>query len=142
MINTISQAAINFCSHQMQMDSGLIANHTDSSRYIAYIDITYTNSEDQSRVYIACDKNFLQKITYSMLFEEESDEETLVDMILETANLVVGSAKVLASDDDSMPFSISTPHFEKIAPFDFEYDTINTVSHEDFEMTIAMKDLP
>ena len=75
------------------------------------------------------------------LEEDESDKETLTDMILELANLVIGSAKVLAEEEDKNPFTISTPNFEKLDIFDYEYDQSKVISVENDEMILAIKEL-
>jgi hypothetical protein len=83
----------------------------------------------------------MQRISKVFLEEDESDEETLIDMALETANLIVGSAKVIAEEADDNPYTIGTPHFEKIDKFKFEYNEAKTIKVEDDEMIIAIKEL-
>ena len=62
-------------------------------------------------------------------------------MALETANLIVGSAKVIAEEANDNPYTISTPHFIKTGIFDFEYDQAKYVSIENDKMVIAIKEL-
>ncbi|MDQ7066611.1 MAG: hypothetical protein Q9M40_00595 [Sulfurimonas sp.] len=69
----------------------------------------------------------MQKVSKLFLEEEKSDEETLIDMTLETANLIIGSAKVIAEEINENPYTIHTPHFIKIGMFDLEYDTAHTI---------------
>lgn len=82
----------------------------------------------------------MQRVSYLFL-EEESDEETLIDMTLETANLIIGSAKVIAEELDENPYTINTPHFIKIGKFDLEYDSAKTITVNEDEVTIAIKEL-
>jgi hypothetical protein len=110
------------------------------SALVSYIDIDREDSK-KYRVYIAADKNFMQRIATLFIEETQSDEETLVDMALETTNLIVGSAKVLSEEEGKNTYVINTPHFEKFAPFDFEYDEAKTVTIENDELTIAIKEL-
>ncbi|QSZ41860.1 chemotaxis protein CheX [Sulfurimonas aquatica] len=140
MFKTIEDASINFCIHQLRENHLLKDGISDKRTLIAYIDI---NIEDDTkhRVYIASDESFMQKVSKIFLEEDESDEETLIDMSLETANLIIGSAKVLAEDSDTLSYAISTPHFEKIGVFDFAYDHAKTIVVEDSELTIAIKEL-
>jgi len=139
MLSTIIEASQNFCTHQIReectIENGIIKTRT----LIAYIDIDARDTKEY-RVYIASDKNFMQKVSQIFLEENESDEETLIDMTLETANLIIGSAKVIAESSDN-PYTIKTPHFEKFDSFDFEYDQAKTVKLKDTQIMIAIKEL-
>lgn len=139
MLRTITEAAKHFCVHQMRSDCILKESISNMRTFIAYIDIN-TNKDQRYRVYVASDKNFIQKVTTLFLEEDNSDDETLMDMALETTNLIVGSAKVLAENSDT-PYTINTPCFEKIGFFDFEYDQIMSIVVGTDELTIAIKDL-
>jgi hypothetical protein len=83
----------------------------------------------------------MQRISKLFLEEDKSSEETLIDMTLETANLIVGSAKVIAEETNQNPYTINTPHFEKIGIFDFDYNQAKTIKIENDELTIAIKEL-
>ena len=140
MLKTIIEASENFCIHQIrephEVNDGAIKKRT----LIAYIDI---DAEDglKHRVYIASDENFMQRISKLFLEEDESDEETLIDMTLETANLIIGSAKVIAEEANINPYTINTPHFEKLDVFDFEYDQAKVIKVQNDELMIAIKEL-
>jgi CheY-specific phosphatase CheX len=141
MIEIISESAIKFCKHQMGLDceTSSKSEPTPNESLIAYIDVTHDHTQKVDRVYIACEKSFVQKITEAMLFEEESDDETLIDMILETTNLIVGSAKVFAQECKNIHFTISTPHYEKKDTFDYDYDQIQVLNSNGADMIIAIK---
>ena len=139
MISTIIQAAENFCVHQIRLPHS-VHNDTNKTRtLIAYIDIDTKNNE-QYRVYISADKAFVQRISFVFLEEEDSDEETLMNMLLETVNLIVGSAKVLAEDSGN-PYTINTPNFEKNGKFNLKYDEIKTLQIEDDKLSIAIREI-
>lgn len=140
MLNIIIEASKNFCIHQIRAPHEVHDNVTEMRTLIAYIDIETQNST-KYRVYIGASPSFAQRISTLLLEEDESDEDTLVDMILETANLIVGSAKVLAENSGESSYTMSTPHFEKIDNFNFEYDTAKVLKVEDDEMIIAIKEL-
>ncbi len=139
MISTIIQAAENFCIHQIRLPYSIHNDVNKTRTLIAYIDINTLNNE-KYRVYLSADEDFIQKVSSIFLEEEKSDEETLIDMLLETANLIIGSAKVLAEKSDN-PYSISTPNFEKNGKFDFEYNEIKTLQIEGARLSIAIKDI-
>lgn len=140
MLKTIIQASENFCIHQIREPHVISDGINEKRTLIAYMDID-TQDGKKHRVYIASDQNFMQRVSKLFLEEDESDEETLIDMTLETTNLIVGSAKVIAEEANENPYTINTPHFEKIDSFDFAYDDAKIVKIEDDEMIIAIKEL-
>jgi len=140
MLDSIKEAAENFCIHQIQKPHKLQDGATQKRTLIAYIDII---SEDgkKYRAYIASDTAFMQRVSKLFLEEEESDEETLKDMTLETANLIIGSAKVIAEELGLNQYTIGTPKFEKIGAFDFDVDNAQTIKVDNDELTIAIKEM-
>lgn len=140
MLKTIIQASQNFCIHQIRIPHELHDDISNLRTLIAYIDIK-TQSGTNHRVYLGASLSFAQRISTLYLEEDKSDEETLVDMMLETANQIVGSARVIAEEACENQFVISMPHFEKIDLFDFEYDQIKVIKVENDEMIIAIKEL-
>ncbi len=140
MLKTIIQASENFCIHQIRLPHVISDGINGKRTLIAYIDIDVKDGK-KHRVYLASESSFVQRVSKIFLEEDESDEETLIDMALETVNLIVGSAKVIAEEADENPYTISTPHFEKIDSFDFEYDEAKIIKVENDEMIIAIKEL-
>ena len=140
MLHTIEEAAQNFCTHQIREEHTVKDGITDKRTLIAYIDLDAKNGK-KYRAYIASDPNFMQRIAKVFFDEDESDEEMLQDMTLETANMIIGSAKVLAEERNDNPYTIQTPHFEKIDRFDFAYDDAKTLQIGSGEITIAIKEL-
>jgi len=140
MLTTIAQATENFCIHQIREPHTINDTISTKRTLIAYIDIDVKDGTSH-RVYIASDEAFMQRVSYLFLEEEESDEETLIDMALETVNLIVGSAKVIAEEIDEKPYTINTPHFLKIGIFDLEYDNAQTICVNNDEVIIAIKEL-
>ena len=140
MLDTIKVAAENFCVHQIREPHKLENTPTQKRTLIAYIDID-TEDQKKYRVYIASDEAFMQKVSKVLLEEDESDEETLKDMTLETANLIIGSAKVIAQENNDNPYTIGTPKFEKIGNFDMDIDDAITLTIGDKELTVAIKEI-
>jgi len=106
MLKNIIIAAENFCVHQIREEHSLSDSLPKTKTLIAYIDIE-ANDSKKYRVYIATEHGFAQRVSKIYLEEDESDEETLIDMVLELANLIIGSAKVLAESEGKNPFSIA-----------------------------------
>jgi len=140
MLRTIQTASENFCIHQIREEHKISDGITKKKTLIAYIDID-ANDSTKYRVYLASDEAFMQRVSKIFLEEDESDEETLIDMTLELANLIIGSAKVIAEEEDKRPYTINTPHFEKLGIFDFEVDDSKTIIIDSDEMSIAIKEL-
>ncbi len=140
MLSTFEQATENFCIHQIRESHSLQEGVSNKRTLIAYIDIDAQDGT-KHRVYIASDKAFMQRVSLLFLEEEESEEETLIDMTLETANLIIGSAKVIAEEIDENPYTINTPHFIKVGNFDLQYDSAKTIIVANDEITIAIKEL-
>jgi hypothetical protein len=141
MLKTIIEASEEFCVHQIRVPHEILDTITKTRTLIAYIDIQTKMDDKLHRVYLGAVPAFAQRITTVFLEEEESDEETLIDMMLETANLIVGSAKVIAEELGENPFIIQTPHFEKIDEFDIQYDSAKVIKIDNDQMIIAIKEL-
>jgi hypothetical protein len=141
MLTTIEKAAENFCIHQIRESYTIKDGTTQKEKlFIAYIDIN-TQDDKNYRVYIAADRAFMQKVSKLFLEEDESDEETLQDMTLETANLIIGNAKVIAQETDENNYTIGTPQLEVSDTFNFEIDDSKTIKIDNDELTIAIKEL-
>ena len=108
MLPIIIEAAINFCLHQIRLPYNLLTTPTKKRTLLAYIDFE-TKDGETHRAYIGCDEMLIQSIAEIFLGEEDSDEETLSDMLLETTNMIVGNAKVLAGELYETAMIISTP---------------------------------
>lgn len=138
MFPIIVEAATNFCLHQIRLPYTLTDYQPQKRTLFAYIDIEADGSAH--RAYIGCDSSLIQTIAEIFLGEEMSDEETLTDMLLETTNMIVGSAKVLAEGYDTS-MTIATPFFvSDETPLD-QSDAIECISINNGEMTIALKRL-
>jgi len=140
MFNTISEALKNFCTHQVRTTHKLTKEKIDEEVMVAYIDIT-TVDEKSYRVYVASDLNFLQTVTTIFLEEDNSDDETLKDMLLELTNLIVGSAKVIAENTKDTNFNIATPVFLDKTKFNIDYDDLSTLETQDQKIMVAIKEL-
>jgi len=140
MLESIEEACRNFCIHQIRKPHEVIDGISKMRTLIAYIDID-AQDKKKYRVYIASSLSFMQEVANVFLEEDESDEETLIDMTLETANLIVGSAKVIADELGVNPFTIGTPSFLKFDLFDFAYDEAKTVNVNEDAISIAIKEI-
>lgn len=139
MLAIIVHAAENFCLHQLRLPYERITDFPQKRTLLAYIDV---ESHDKSlhRVYIGCDETLIQTIAETFLGEDESDDQTLIDMLLETTNMIVGSAKVLAEESYKTSMSIMTPFISDDVG-NANLDEIQLLSVDSGAMTIAVKRL-
>jgi len=138
MIKIITQAAQNFLNNDLELST------VDSDKLVeqGYISlITATTIKDKHEVYISCCSDFLRIISDVMLFDDNPDTETMDDLNKELNNIIIGSAKVLAEQNDLASFNISTPISLGEKKFDIEYDATSTLSIDDKRLTIAIKKL-
>jgi hypothetical protein len=138
MLSIIVHAAENFCLHQLRLPFVRISNLTQKRTLLAYIDIEL-DDKSLHRVYIGCDDILIQTIAETFLGETKSDEQTLIDMLLETTNMIVGSAKVLAEESYKVSMNIMTPFF--ILNNDATPEDQQHLSIENGIMTIALRRL-
>ena len=78
-----------------------------------------------------------------MLFlcEETSEQDVLIDMLLETTNMIVGSAKtILHAENETGHFTLSTPTFLHYRPFDYDHDQQICLAADSTCMLIALKE--
>ncbi|MFA6188262.1 MAG: chemotaxis protein CheX [Sulfuricurvum sp.] len=140
MLETILLAAENFCIHQICLPHTKGGFNDKKRTLIAYLDIE-TPEGNKHRTYFGCDDVLIQYIAEIFLGEENSDKETLTDMLLETANMIIGSAKVIAEESNINPFTISTPNFLIEDCFTMPYDASHAIQVANGEMMIAIKAL-
>ncbi len=116
MISLIKQAAKNFLHHQIELESHLTDTLSHVRTVIASIDVKLDDGEVKT-VYLGFNEALIQAIISVYLGEDESDEQTMKDMALESTNMIVGSAKVLAEEAEKEHFMITTPEFKAIETF-------------------------
>lgn len=139
MLSIIKQAAINFCEHQIRQNYEILSTVPKMRMLIASIEIT--KNESVHLVYVAISHRLLQELCEIFLFENQSDEQTLQDMLLETTNMIVGSAKVIAQENNcDEVFSIATPNFVDTKEFDFTVDKYVTLFINQENLLIAIKE--
>lgn len=138
MFPIIVEAAANFCLHQIRLPYTLASCPPQKRTLFAYIDVETGGSA--YRAYIGCDPSLLQTIAEIFLGEESSDTETLADMLMETTNMIVGSAKVLAEAYQTS-MTIATPFIVSNETAMGQPDAIQCIDVNNGEMTIALKRL-
>jgi hypothetical protein len=139
MLSVIECAAINFCEHQIRKIYDV--NHTIPKMRMLIASIEITRDESIHLVYVAISVELLQQLCEIFLFETHSDEGTLRDMLLETTNMIVGSAKVIAQEHEhEKVFNIATPNYIDLKEFDFQVDKFVNLSIDGGNILIAIKE--
>lgn len=140
MHSFILTAAENFCIHQIRSPHHLCEGVSKKRTLIAYIDVE-ADCNKKYRIYIGCEKTLLQCLCEIFLGEEISDTETLNDMLLETTNMIIGNAKVLAQDSRIHSFTLSTPHILAEDLETINHNTFTTLEMAQGEMLVALEAL-
>lgn len=139
MLSIITNAATNFCRHQVRLPYQFKTTIPKMRMVLASIEIV--KKQKVHTIYIGISKDLLQYICEIFLFEDESDDETLQDMVLETTNMIVGSAKVLAQEtDETKVFNIGTPVYLETKRFNHPCDAMSRIVLENGSLFVAMKE--
>ncbi len=129
MISIIIEAAENFLHNQIDLKTQRVDQLSQMRTVIASIEVKMDDGDIKS-VYLGYNEALLSEIVSVYLMEDEADEQTMIDMALESTNMIVGSAKVLAEEAEKEHFMITTPLFEKIEDFNIcdcsEFSVIQT----------------
>ena len=119
MISIIIEAAENFLLNQIELTSkksNSLSSQSQMRTLIASMDVEMDNG-DTKTVYLGFNETLVKEIISVYLMQKNPDAETMQDMVLESTNMIVGSAKVLAEEADTDNFSITTPKFKDIEEF-------------------------
>lgn len=119
MISLIIEAAENFLHNQIELKTERaekIDSLTQMRTVIASIDVKMDDGEIRS-VYLGFNEALIKEIVSVYLMEDDADDQTMQDMALESTNMIVGSAKVLAEEAQKEHFMITTPTFKAIEEF-------------------------
>jgi len=119
MFSIIVEAAKNFLQNQIELQTEQHENLDSLSQLrtvIATIDVEMDSGETKT-VFLGFNEALIKAIVAVYLMEEDADEQTLQDMAMESTNMIVGSAKVLAEEAEESHFTIATPVFKAIEEF-------------------------
>jgi len=116
MISLIIEAAENFLHNQIELKTEKTDTLSQVRTVIASIDVKMDDGEIKS-VYLGFNEALIKEIVSVYLMEDDADDQTMMDMALESTNMIVGSAKVLAEAAQKEHFMITTPKFKAIEEF-------------------------
>ena len=109
MITAIDSATKSFCADIIELEAQQ-AKCFGKNFYAASISLYEDDIETQW--YLLFKKNTLNVFSKALLFEDNLNEDDLDDLIKEVANMIIGSAKVILENKNSIStYKISTPDF-------------------------------
>lgn len=117
MISIIVEAAENFLNHQIQLQTQKVDSISEMRTVLASIEVKMDDGEIKT-VYVGFNEPLIKAIVSVYLMEDDPDDTTMQDMALESTNMIVGSAKVLAEEENKDHFMISTPTFHAFKVFE------------------------
>ncbi len=137
MLESIIEATLSFCQEQLGLEAKVTqANPPKDGSLLASIDVT-TKNDEKYRIYLIAQREFVQKVAEIFLGEENSNEETIIDMAMECTNLIVGSAKVIASQK-GIDFTIATPKIGQFDDITKEFDLTQKIECSNTSLYIAL----
>ncbi len=140
MLLTIKRSAIEFCLQQLQQVYKSKQKKCLNKQFISSIDIQAFDTKHT--IYIGINQELLQDIHY-LFFEndEHVSHEDLINMSLETINMIVGHAKTLTQEIQEIKnFTIGTPKFINYTMFNYSYKQQACLGNKNKYLTIAIKD--
>jgi len=103
-------ATDNFFNNILGLD--ILECKTDSYKNFLYSKISIYADEIKYDILFFLKKETIKLISNILLFEENPDEQTMIDILKEVANLIGGTAKTLIEDsDEDLEYKLSTPEY-------------------------------
>ena len=113
MINTIGyieKAVEHFFVNTLEV--GCQEVHQESVEDIYTTKIKITNFDKEYCFFLCMGEPILKKLASHLLFEEEPSKDTIIDLVNESANLIVGNAKVLWEEAEGAELTLTTPEYQ------------------------------
>lgn len=111
MIDIFIKAVHNFNDHQLGATSTHDTSFETTLLHYSTIELDFQGSKQTMQLWYSDD--YVLRISNAMLFEPDPDEATIIDLVKETTNQIVGSAKIIASEED-VDFNIELPEYHGI----------------------------
>ncbi len=110
MYKFTKDATDNFFNNILGLD--ILECKTDSYKNFLYSKISIYADEIKYDILFFLKKETIKLISNILLFEENPDEQTMIDILKEVANLIGGTAKTLIEDsDEDLEYKLSTPEY-------------------------------
>jgi len=113
MTNTtgyIDTAVENFFLHTLEIACQALSQEAVENIYTTQIKIT--NLDREYDFFLCMREPLLQILSQKLLLEDNPCQDTLIDLLNESANLIVGNAKVLWEEAEGAELSLATPEYQ------------------------------
>ena len=110
MMDTLIKASHNYIYHQLRLESTSDTVFSPNTYHHSTIDMIGLNGTKVASFWYSND--FIISISIAMLDDDQPDEATIIDLVNETTNQIVGSAKIVAAQSDSEDFDIGLPNYK------------------------------
>ena len=105
------KAVENFFQNTLELPCQNEQREQLSEIYTTQITINHEGKEYQ--FFICMGEKMLKTLSQHLLFEDNPDQETLIDLLNESANLIIGNAKVLWEESDAgVNLKLTTPEYQ------------------------------
>ncbi len=114
MINTveyIDKAVENFFENTLEVKCKAYENEQLEDIYTTMITIS---KKDKAYSFFLCmGEPMLKRLSSHLLFEDNPDQDTIIDLLNESANLIIGNAKVLWEEEEhAVNLQLTTPEYQ------------------------------
>ncbi len=110
IVGYIEKAVENFFVSTLEI--GCQETNQESVEDIYTTKIQITNFDKEYRFYLCMGEPILKKLASELLFEEEPSQDVIIDLVNESANLIVGNAKVLWEEAEGAELKLTTPEYQ------------------------------
>jgi len=113
MINTIEyieKAVENFFVSTLEVACDDASQGSIEDIYTTKIQIT--NFDKVYHFYLCMGEPILKKLANQLLFEENPSQDEIIDLVNESANLIVGNVKVLWEESEGAELTLTTPEYQ------------------------------
>ncbi len=117
MREIIQKAAENFFVSTLGLGFSVQDETIVSGVYVSKISLI--NEGKKHLFYLCLDEALLLEISNVMFMDENPSQDTLIDLSNESANLIVGNAKILLSSGDLETIKLGTPEYQGY--WEYEY---------------------
>ena len=109
-VSYIDKAVENFFENTLEVACQTLSSEGVDDIYTTQIKITHLDREYD--FYLCMRESMLLILSQKLLFEDNPDQDTLIDLLNESANLIIGNAKVLWEEAEGAELILTTPEYQ------------------------------
>ncbi len=139
-IEYIDSAVENFFLNTLEVACHGVSCESVEDIYTTEIQITHLDRKYE--FFLCMGEPLLKVLSEKLLYEENPSQDTLIDLLNESANLIIGNAKVLWEEAEGAELMLTTPeyqgYFEKSFSKEFDKKMFFKASMEPIMIGIQM----